>query len=145
MRPHVLSAAHAFVWYASALHLFWAVAVMCDPTAITITTIVGLHGLPPWAIASLFTTGALTALLGITGSWGPWTRLGLLLGQQSVMMISLATVCEAVWRGQYGDTAVYPRWFIAADQCHWVATTLGHAYAVVTLPVLPSPPHRKGD
>ena len=75
--------------------------------------------------------------MGMFAKW-PTSKQRLLLFVPQQIMLFLGTIAaiNAVILGQYGDTAVYPRGFIGADQSTIILISFFHFWAVMNYAAL---------
>ncbi|MDB5612076.1 MAG: hypothetical protein JWP25_8976 [Bradyrhizobium sp.] len=119
------------VLFAISLHLWWAITLAIDSSALSVNAIDALYRyIHPLPILIAVITGAATmALIGIFTEL-PWVLL-FLIPQQVLLMMSAAGAIESMWLGQFADGVLRPHAFIAADQFYSVLAALGHTIAII--------------
>jgi hypothetical protein len=129
LRGHPVS---IMVMFAIALHLWWALMIALDPSALNATGLSSLYRYihSPQLLVLVVAGAALMAVAGMFAR-APWMVM-LLLPQQVLLMMSAAGVIEAIWLAQFADGVVRPRAFIAADQMYSVLAAVGHTLAIIS-------------
>lgn len=121
------------VMFAIALHLWWALMIVLDISALHATGLASLYHYiaQPQLLAAVIVGATLMSFAAMVSS-ARWIVL-LFLPQQVLLMMSAAGVVEAIWLAQFADGVMRPRAFIASDQIYSVLAAIGHTTAIVTI------------
>lgn len=119
------------VLYCICLHLWWAVMITMDGSALMTTSVDALHRIvnDRAILVMLLVAASCASILGmiIDRAWAAT----LLLPQQIMLMLSATGAIGAIWLSQFADGVVRPREFIAADQFHIFFAAIGHTIAII--------------
>lgn len=119
------------VLYCVILHIFWAVLVALDPSAIGATPVHALYRI----IGDTNLLSVALAAVAVMAVIGIYMRAPIvvwfLMPQQFLLLMSASGAISAIWIAQFADGVVRPRAFIAADQIHIVFAAVGHTIAVI--------------
>lgn len=131
-------AAFLIVWMAIAHHIIWGLLILGWDGQIQATPISRLRMIfPDNVLAPCLFIVAGSAMAGLeqmdceSGCF--WKRVGYLLPQQIVLMLSAWSSLVAILNGYYADLEVRPRSFIAADQSVHILLAMFHTFAVVMI------------
>lgn len=123
------------VFYASLLHIPWAMVLLVNPTVHLATPIAGFY----WLLKSPVSVAALLILVSISAAVGKMfveskrKLLLCLIPQQFILMVSAAASCVSIYDSKYADGYAAPRDFIFNDQWPNILAMIVHTYYVATL------------
>ncbi len=119
------------VLFAVGLHLWWALMILIDQSALQATGLASIHRYihSPALLTISLCFAASLAFIGLSIR-SPWAFV-LLLPQQVLLMMSAAGAVEAMWIQQYADGVLRPFAFIAGDQIYSVLGAIGHTTAII--------------
>lgn len=123
------------VWYAVALHAFWAALLLSSSVAGGATALSGPARLfpNPVGLSIILVTVAFCATLGIYHVRIDLTKILLLLPQQLLLGVSAASAIRAMWVAHYADGISRAHEFIIADQLPAVLALLAHSATILLL------------
>lgn len=129
LRGHHIS---IMVLFAISLHLWWALMILVDQSALNATGLSSLYHYiyPAPLLAWVLVSAAGMAFLGLFVRSHPWLVI-LLIPQQVLLVMSAAGALDAMWLAQFADGVLRPRAFIAADQMYSVLAAIGHTMAII--------------
>ena len=118
---------------ASALHLWWAVALILDSQACGSTACDAIPLPSRWSIVALLLVSALLAELGIFGRFGPRGGFAAMIPQQVVLWWGAAGSLKAIWLSQYAHNSPpgIHRGFIASDQAPMIVIAVLYAVGLL--------------
>lgn len=121
------------IYYASAIHALWLVAVILDSSALNATGLAALlnaFGSRPAVAVAL----AVSTSLALTGLYRPcenrFARIAMLMPQQFLLVLSAGGAAQAIFSGHFADGVLRPVAFIFADQLHYVLKAAFHTGAI---------------
>lgn len=117
---------------AISLHIFWAINILIDHSALNANAINALYRYawsPEWLVGVLLGASVL-AVLGISCK-SVWT-IFLLFPQQIILLMSASGAIESAWLGQFADGVLRPHVFILADQFYSINLAIWHTVALIS-------------
>ncbi len=125
------------LWCACIVHMAQGIAVIVEEHARSITALAFFAFIPVWLYGGIILATTFLALIALTW-YSPTHRyipstnvIWLLIPQQVLICIGAFGGLQAVFLGQYGDMAVYPRGFIGADQSPIIFLMFFHFIALL--------------
>ncbi len=118
------------IWYASALHILWAIMLTINPlagfatTTLSLTKVFGDHLVPMLVIS------AAASLYGLYKVKNPLLALVCMLPQQAVWSVAAWGASKAILLGMYGDGTIRSPWFIGADQAPVIGIVIFYTFAI---------------
>lgn len=131
---HIRYRSRWIIWYAIALHLIWALALLTDPQAGSATAVSGTVSF--WigsAVLAAFSYIVASALsvVSLVRDQHDMKNLLLVLPQQALLMMSATSAYQAMLAGHFADGVARPFWFLVADQSPAVIVATLHTCSIL--------------
>jgi hypothetical protein len=132
-RSSVMIKAHRgiMIWYASALHLTWAIIVTANQTALNTTALHGIYIVFGRVAAPILFIAAALPIIALYFVKRRLLSVILMLPQQSLLCISAFIALRAIYLSQFPDGVVRSSWFIATDQAPSIIAAVFYSVAII--------------
>ncbi len=128
----------AIIWYAAALHIVWAVALLVDSSTQGVTAVSVAARMFGWPWTSVFMLTA--AAMAIVGIIVPITHCRcntwFMLPQQFLLILSAGGALSAMVQSKFADGVLRPRAFLIADQLPAILIAVAHVVVMIRMAII---------
>jgi hypothetical protein len=119
------------IWYALALHFFWAVAFILDSAAANSTALHAIVAIFHEYSSFVLIVAVALSVLGLFVPQGRKLSILLMIPQQILLFIASTGAIIAIYHGHYADLVIRPQLFIAADQAPIILAAIFYTVAMI--------------